>query len=111
MANTDPPEGDFVLLLPKQVHGFNILEKKWVMLNVNQISPITWNKGAFESLVIEEDTKILITALVTNQIAMEKSTDLMKGKGTGLMILLHGGPGTGKVCPALRLMKRCSGYF
>ena len=39
-AQEDPPEGDFVLLLPKKVHGLNILENKWVMLNIDQVSPI-----------------------------------------------------------------------
>jgi len=36
------------------------------------------------------ETKELITALVTNQIAVERGTDLMSGKGNGLFILLHG---------------------
>jgi hypothetical protein len=44
----------------------------------------------FESLVLDPDTKKLIKALVTNQIAVEQSTDLMSGKGNGLIVLLHG---------------------
>ena len=52
-------------------------------LQVKDIIPIKWNKEAFTSLVADEDTKVLITALVTNQLAAEKGTDLMSGKGTG----------------------------
>jgi hypothetical protein len=44
----------------------------------------------FESLVVDPDIKVLIQALVTNQIAAEQSTDLMSGKGNGLIVLLHG---------------------
>ena len=39
-------------------------------------------------------------ALITNQLAVEKSTDHILGKGNGLTILLHGGPGTGKTFTA-----------
>lgn len=45
---------------------------------------------AFDSLVVDDDTKELVKALVTNQLAGEKATDLMTGKGNGLVILLHG---------------------
>ncbi|KAE8448392.1 hypothetical protein EG329_009456 [Mollisiaceae sp. DMI_Dod_QoI] len=69
-------------------------------LDVGRILPMTWNTGAFDSLVIDKETKELVSALVTNQIDVEKSTDLMSGKGNGLLILLHGGPGTGKTLTA-----------
>jgi hypothetical protein len=45
---------------------------------------------AFDSLVVDDDTKELVKALVTNQLEGEKATDLMDGKGNGLVILLHG---------------------
>jgi hypothetical protein len=44
---------------------------------------------AFDSLVID-DTKESVKALVTNQLAKEKGTDVLNGKGKGLAILLHG---------------------
>jgi AAA+ superfamily predicted ATPase len=50
--------------------------------------------------VVDEETKTLVSALVTNQIDPDKTTDLMSGKGNGLFILLHGGPGTGKTLTA-----------
>ena len=54
------------------------------------MSAVIWNKKAFDNLVVDIDTKELIQALVTNQLDMEKSTDLISGKGNGLIILLHG---------------------
>jgi hypothetical protein len=59
-------------------------------LDVSRITQVKWNIEAFESLVVDRETKELISALVTNQISAEKSTDLMSGKGNGLFILLHG---------------------
>jgi hypothetical protein len=76
MAKDEPPEGNFVLLLPANVYGFNLLDKKWINLSVDQISPIEWNKKAFERLVVKPKIKELIKALVTVHIKMGKSADV-----------------------------------
>jgi SpoVK/Ycf46/Vps4 family AAA+-type ATPase len=67
---------------------------------VDQIRDVTWNDQAFSSLVADEDMKELIRALVTSQLAAEKGTDLIDNKGNGLIMLLHGSPGTGKTFTA-----------
>lgn len=95
-----PPEEDFKYLLPLTVKGFNLRRKKWLDLKVDQLSDVTWNKTAFQTLVVENRTKDLIQALVSNQLAVERSTDLIADKGNGLILLLHGGPGTGKTLTA-----------
>lgn len=102
MQAQDPPasQKDFLLLLPPNVYGFNMIEKKWVNLLVDNTSPVVWNTQAFDSLAVDKETKDLIQALVSNKIAADKSTDLMSGKGNGLIVLLHGGPGTGKTLTA-----------
>ncbi|PQE06093.1 hypothetical protein CJF30_00005034 [Rutstroemia sp. NJR-2017a BBW] len=106
MSRDEPPDGDFCLLLPRT-------------LQVDKISPISWNTRAFEGLVMEDSTKELIEALVKNKIAADKNSDLISGKGNGLIVLLHGcaawdsrrmeiiltahrGPGTGKTLTAER---------
>jgi len=71
-----------------------------VKLLVDYMLPVEWNKAAFRNLALDDETKELITALITNKIESEKSTDLMAGKGNGLIMLLHGGPGTGKTYTA-----------
>lgn len=60
-------------------------------LDVDRITDVEWNKQAFKTLVAHEKTKELVEALVTNRLAAEKSTDVIHGKGNGLIILLHGG--------------------
>jgi hypothetical protein len=69
---------------------FIMLKPHLESLKVACISPVVWNKQAFDNLVVGDDTKELVKALVTNQLDAEKATDLMDGKGNGLVILLHG---------------------
>jgi SpoVK/Ycf46/Vps4 family AAA+-type ATPase len=64
------------------------------------IQEVSWNKLAFEHLVLSPETKDLIQALVTSRLEPDEQTDIMQGKGNGLIILLHGGPGTGKTFTA-----------
>lgn len=100
MENDDPPDGNFEFLLPPKTKGFNLRTKKWFDLVADRISDVKWNKDAFSKIVIEPEYKDLIQALVSNQLESEKNTDLIEGKGNGLILLLHGGPGTGKTLTA-----------
>jgi SpoVK/Ycf46/Vps4 family AAA+-type ATPase len=70
---------------------------------VKHIRDIQWNKAAFNHrLVLREEKKELIRALISVHIGQKNAlkTDFMDGKGDGLIILLHGGPGTGKTLTA-----------
>jgi hypothetical protein len=96
----DDPEESFLLQLPPRIQGFNMQDKTWVSLLTAGIEPVVWDKAAFENLAIEKDTKELIQALIRNKIKSDQSIDFVKGKGTGLIVLLHGGPGTGKTLTA-----------
>ncbi|KAI2780238.1 hypothetical protein F4815DRAFT_470573 [Daldinia loculata] len=96
----DPPSDDFLYVLPSIIKGFNLKKKKWLDLKVDNLGEVVWNETAFERLVLEEKTKKLILALVSDQIESKRSTDLISGKGNGLIMLLHGGPGTGKTLTA-----------
>jgi SpoVK/Ycf46/Vps4 family AAA+-type ATPase len=69
-------------------------------LKVDLIREVNWNHKAFGSLVADDDTKEMIQALVSNQLAAQKGTDVIESKGNGLILLLHGPPGTGKTYTA-----------
>ncbi|KAH0423628.1 hypothetical protein CcaCcLH18_12044 [Colletotrichum camelliae] len=97
--NPDLDDG-FFLCLPPRIPGFNMQKKEWVNLFVDFIEDVKWNNEAFEHLVIDSETKELVKAVVTTQLRAEENTDLIRGKGNGLFILLHGGPGTGKTLTA-----------
>ncbi|KIX97702.1 uncharacterized protein Z520_06480 [Fonsecaea multimorphosa CBS 102226] len=100
MAVNDPIVGNDLLLFPPKMMGYNLHAKRWYELYVDQMKDVDWNTQAFKTLVMAEDTKELILALVENQLEAKKSTDLISGKGSGLIVLLHGGPGTGKTFTA-----------
>jgi SpoVK/Ycf46/Vps4 family AAA+-type ATPase len=72
-------------------------------LLVKHIHDVQWNKTTFDNrLVLREKKKDLIKALISVHIGKKSAikTDFMEGKGEGLIILLHGGPGTGKTLTA-----------
>ncbi|KAK7460276.1 hypothetical protein Landi51_00524 [Colletotrichum acutatum] len=89
-----------IYLFPNLVPGFDLRRKKWVDVEVDRIRDVAWNDQAFNSLVADEDMKMLILALVTNQIDAKRGTDVIDNKGNGLIMLLHGSPGTGKTFTA-----------
>jgi hypothetical protein len=81
------------------VCGFAFAEKKWVEFYVDKLEPIEWNDGAFDHLVLPTRQKSLVKALVESH--MKQATeggfdDVIKGKGRGLICILHGCPGVGK---------------
>src|SRR5271156_6320929 len=69
-------------------------------LAIEHICPVPWNKEAFNRLVLKSQKKELIKALVSVQLASNQKSDVVEGKGNGLIILLHGSPGTGKTLTA-----------
>ncbi|KAH7200670.1 P-loop containing nucleoside triphosphate hydrolase protein, partial [Fusarium oxysporum] len=91
------PSGDLALLLPSTTYGFGFHDKKWRKLNVEYASEIIWNRTAFEMLVLPTRQKEILGALVLNH---STSTKTIAGQGTSVVIVLHGGPGTGKTFAA-----------
>ncbi|KAJ9605958.1 hypothetical protein H2200_009807 [Cladophialophora chaetospira] len=100
MESDEPPPSPDIYAFPATIIGFNLRTKKWVDLEVDLIRDVSWNKQSFAHLVIDSETKELVQALITNQIEREQGTDIIESKGNGLIILLHGGPGTGKTFTA-----------
>ncbi|KAJ3464329.1 hypothetical protein MRS44_009115 [Fusarium solani] len=82
--------------------GFSFSEKHWLELSVSGIGEIKWNDKAWDSLVLEPETKDLIKALVKSRKYHAANTidDVIQGKGKGLVTVLHGPPGTGKTLTA-----------
>ncbi|CAN9266537.1 unnamed protein product [Alternaria alternata] len=103
LGDDEIPEGSFALLLPATINGYGFHNKKWNVLLVEHIQDIKWNSEVFEDwLVLDGGKKELLKALVTahSEKSREFKTDFMDGKGKGLIMLLHGGPGTGKTLTA-----------
>ncbi|KAG1806465.1 P-loop containing nucleoside triphosphate hydrolase protein [Suillus plorans] len=99
----DIPEGKHDQL-PAFVNGFDLKSKRWKSFHVENIDDITYDEKAWDHLVVDDDVKNLIKGLVnvtknvnTSQHLM---SDVITGKGGGLIAVLHGPPGTGKTLTA-----------
>lgn len=100
-----------LLLASPVVLGFAFSEKLWLELTVSGVKDIEWNEGAFDSLVLPDNQKSIVKALVESHTfhAAQNIEDVIQGKGKGLVAVLHGPPGTGKTLTAegiAELLKR-----
>ncbi|KAH6615868.1 hypothetical protein B0J18DRAFT_451867 [Chaetomium sp. MPI-SDFR-AT-0129] len=103
-------EKQHLLVLPFDIYGFSLKKKDWSSLVINNIKPVEWNKQAFDRLVLPHKIKDIVKSLVmvrASHTGLEGRhvldgirDDLIAGKGNGLIMLLHGGPGTGKTLTA-----------
>jgi SpoVK/Ycf46/Vps4 family AAA+-type ATPase len=72
-------------------------------LPVEKIRDVRWSSDTFDRrLVLKSTKKELIKALVTVHTSSSKpqKSDIIEGKGKGLILLFHGPPGTGKTLTA-----------
>lgn len=95
---------DQLCLLPVKVHGFDIRRKSWETFDVRKLEEIHFDEDAWDHLVLNKSTKALVKGLVnvtrTTNTSKEVFSDVITGKGGGLIALLHGPPGTGKTLTA-----------
>lgn len=94
------------LLCPGWIYGYVLRSRKWVKLEVSLVEDIKERGSGFDSLVLPDGHKETLLALVqthskgkkpeTGLKAENRQMDLVRGKGKGLIILLHGEPGVGK---------------
>ncbi|KAJ3576480.1 hypothetical protein NPX13_g3688 [Xylaria arbuscula] len=85
---------------PRLKDGIRPIPASQKRLAIGNVNDVDWDERAFDNLVIDPDSKHVIQALVTNKIKNSMATDLVRGKGSGLILLLHGPPGTGKTLTA-----------
>ncbi|KAK2016118.1 hypothetical protein LZ32DRAFT_578806 [Colletotrichum eremochloae] len=107
----DLTEEDLMLMQP-YVYAFVLRSRQWVKVRTSDLHDVVF-ENSFEDLVIPDDHKETVKALVkthentrASQFSSEfrpsigSALDLVKGKGSGLIILLHGPPGVGKTSTA-----------
>ncbi|KAK0379909.1 hypothetical protein CLIM01_02702 [Colletotrichum limetticola] len=111
LQEEDLTEEDLMLMQP-YVYAFVLRSRQWATIWTTDLKEVVFENN-FNDLVISEDHKETVRALVKtheNKRAAESSPgvsrsvgtalDLVKGKGAGLVILLHGPPGVGKTSTA-----------
>ncbi|KLU88802.1 hypothetical protein MAPG_07785 [Magnaporthiopsis poae ATCC 64411] len=107
-----------LLLLPRHLLVYTLRTKKWCFVDVRDFEKIVVTpekiREGWKNLVIDPKHKRLLKAMVSDHavtMSMDKkgaisksgtSIDIVRGKGRGRIILLHGPPGVGKAfnsCP------------
>ncbi|OJD29484.1 atpase aaa [Diplodia corticola] len=102
--------GEDVFLLPGRAPAFVFSSRRWAYLQLgpdentsgsrSQLMQIQPSSSPWEELVLPPRHKAMIQALVHSSFTKGDDSDLVRHKGRGLVILLHGSPGVGKTSTA-----------
>lgn len=106
-------DGDDLALLPSRIFIYSFRNRKFVNADIRNVRQSKEIPDPFNDLKIPQDSKRLIRSTVQDH--FDKKTierelqmqglepvyqDFIRGKGKGLVILLHGAPGVGKTATA-----------
>lgn len=106
----DQPTDDEFLIMTYRVFAFVLRSRKWAQLDLTFLryqneDARDFALSAFDQLALPDGHRDMVESLVTQhfrdrQSSSNEQTDLVKGKGKGLILLLHGAPGVGKTTTA-----------
>ncbi|KAF3016552.1 hypothetical protein E8E14_012443 [Neopestalotiopsis sp. 37M] len=98
---------DDFLIMSYRVFGFVLRSRKWHQLDLADATPAETNSDGFDQLVLPTGHKDIVTSMITKHLRDKRSatsirtqTDIVRGKGRGVIMLLHGVPGVGKTSTA-----------
>ncbi|KAF2232526.1 P-loop containing nucleoside triphosphate hydrolase protein [Viridothelium virens] len=84
-----------------QACGYSLKLKRWCLFDLDKIADVIYDSNAFEHLLLDEDKKSMIESLIViKENNPDTFDDIIKGKGKGLIFLLHGPAGCGKTLTA-----------
>jgi hypothetical protein len=94
----NPLERALVCCYPR-VGVYSLRDREWALVDVDDLQPVQFREKAFKRLVIKDEYKKLITAMVQAYMLEQPGfSDIVAGKGRGLIVLLHG-PRTSPLVP------------
>ncbi|KAK6836031.1 hypothetical protein PG987_006526 [Apiospora arundinis] len=110
-AGNEPTDEEF-LVMTYRAFGFVLRTRKWAQLDLTHLRYENQDVrnstlSAFDRLELPDGHREMVKSLVTQHFrdrrtsrARHDQTDLIRGKGRGLIMLLHGAPGVGKTTTA-----------
>jgi Cdc6-like AAA superfamily ATPase len=111
----EPTEDEYVVMTYR-VFAFVLRSRKWAQLDLTFLryqnnDARDFTLSAFDQLALPDGHRDMVESLVTQHFRDRKSnsneqTDIVKGKGKGLILLLHGAPGVGKTTTAEGVAER-----
>jgi hypothetical protein len=98
------------LLCPSEMRMFVFKTRRWLLLDVANLSEPEWDESMVDNLIMDQSKKQTLMSLSKSFSRTSKaaetltqpfwSADFVAGKGTGLTFLFHGKPGVGKTLTA-----------
>lgn len=86
-----------LLFCCSKVLTFSLRDRTWRSVKVSQLGQVKFRDDAFKKLMIKGKHKTVVKAMVRSYLDNHHTSgDLIQGKRRGLIVLLHGSPGTGK---------------
>ncbi|KAI2465337.1 P-loop containing nucleoside triphosphate hydrolase protein [Annulohypoxylon bovei var. microspora] len=89
----------YLMFCPPRLWAFSLRHKSWKMIPPQELEEVKHRDESFKRLQMDEykkkDLEHLLRGYLENR-QTSANLDLIKGKGQGLNVLLHGNPGTGK---------------
>jgi len=102
-----------LMLLPPRLFAYSLKDRKFFQADIRNTKEIPPLLNPLENLKIRKHYKSLIKAVIHQHLEMKKiqreamssdrtttNQDIIRNKGKGLVILLHGAPGVGKTATA-----------
>ncbi|KAF3927323.1 hypothetical protein ABW21_db0202270 [Orbilia brochopaga] len=107
-ANREHELEDSFLFCPLNIWAYSLRDKSWKEVEVRGLSNVEPEPDPFKKLVMADQYKRVVVAMVEDHLSKKNAvSDIIKGKGRGLIVLLHGGPGTGKTLTAECVAEKC----
>ncbi|KAJ5247671.1 ATPase AAA-type core [Penicillium chermesinum] len=88
------------MLCPPYQYGFSVTRKEWIRALIDCVANVEWKDDAWDSLIIGNREKEVLKALVSSHAYPNNPRNQTTQKGRGLVVLLHGSPGSGKTFTA-----------
>ncbi|KAK4079966.1 hypothetical protein Trihar35433_1071 [Trichoderma harzianum] len=115
-ASKNSLTNDDLVIMSYRVFGFVLRSRKWAKLDLKYLSPVSEGskeQTAFDQLVLPKQHKDIVYCLVDQhfrnkeaRVSDNEEVDIIRGKGKGLILLLHGSPGVGKTTTAEGVAER-----